>query len=308
MLKFNEKSFFSIFIIIILVLLGAEIYLHLAGFGSFPIYDLDTPAGYIPTANQKGAFLNENHWAINNRHMGNVTDWTPDMHPNVLLIGNSVLYGGLPVDQPDKVAPLLEKALGGSIAVWSSAAGGWTNVNEMDFFEHNADIVANSDFVIIEFMAGGLSQATPWPGYYVFPDHKPLLLSFYNFEKYVARPFLKGEKPVNNMGALPSLGAIDPAQLQRFKNFVSNAAKTSKVIIFFYPSKTNLTDGKIWDDAIEPIVALCKSLSLACVDFSKEKDWSPELYREDKVHPTIDGNKIIAKILAKEILATSARN
>jgi hypothetical protein len=63
----------------------------------------------------------------------------------------------------------LGKGIGCS-TVWSVAAGGWTNVNEMVYLDRNPDVLQNADTVIVEHMGGGLAAANPWPGYYVFPD------------------------------------------------------------------------------------------------------------------------------------------
>ncbi|VFU07019.1 hypothetical protein [Methylocella tundrae] len=293
--------------IAILVFAAIEGLLRLLGFGSFPIYDVDSQSEYIPSSNQKGVFLNKNNWFFNDRHLGNAENWNPGKRPNVLLVGNSILLGGLPYNQPDKVAPRLEKALGTSFTVWSAAAGGWTNVNEMDFFDHNEDLIKHSSFIVIEYMEGGLSQAAPWPGYALTPNTKPLLLSVYSAQKYIL-PYLIGLRPVNEFGPLPVRGAVDPMQFQRFTNFVLNATKTSSVLIFFYPTKQALADKESWARAIEPINAICKVFSLNCIDFAKERKWSPDLYRRDMVHPTQEGNKVIAEILASAIQKASAKS
>lgn len=172
----RPKLTIGVFIILTLFM-GLETYLHLAGFGSYPIYLLDGQIKYIPASNQSGVFLNRNHWFFNDRHMGNSDNWTPDKHPDVLLLGNSIVLGGNPYDHNEKLGPLLQNALGDKYSVWSAAAGGWTNINEMAYLDQNKDVAQNADIVVIEYMAGGLSIASPWPGYYVFPDHRPLLLS-----------------------------------------------------------------------------------------------------------------------------------
>src|ERR1700730_10583477 len=56
---------FVLIVIICAALLGlisSEIFLSFAGFGSYPIYDIDNEIKYIPAANQHGRFLNRNAW------------------------------------------------------------------------------------------------------------------------------------------------------------------------------------------------------------------------------------------------------
>jgi lysophospholipase L1-like esterase len=300
MLLGRPKLIIGVFIILTLFI-GLETYLHLAGFGSYPIYLLDSQIKYIPASKQSGVFLNRNHWFFNDRHMGNSDNWTPDIHPDVLLLGNSIVLGGNPYDHNEKLGPLLQNALGDKYSVWSVAAGGWTNINEMAYLDQNKDVAQNADIVVIEYMEGGLSIASPWPGYYVFPDHRPLLLSRYIIEKY-ALPSLKSRIPVNESGTLPHVGKIDLTQLERFTNILTALLKTSKVIIFFYPTKSELANINAWKKTIEPVLQICKLLPLTCVDVAGEQLWSASMYRDDDgVHPTVEGNRHLAGIIASAI-------
>jgi hypothetical protein len=157
-------------IFFICMLVTSEIFLRLSGFSSYPVYDIHAETKYIPAANQQGVFLNRNAWYVNGRHMGNIANWNAETHPNIVLIGNSIVFGGNASTHEDKLGPLLEKNLGGRYTVWSVAGGGWTNVNEKAYLKHNPDVLRNADAVIVEFMEGGLSAPTEWPGYYGFPD------------------------------------------------------------------------------------------------------------------------------------------
>ena len=113
------------------LLISAEIYLRVAGFLSYPIYDIDNEIQYIPAANQDGRFRNRDAWFFNNRHMGNISNWSPEIRPNLFLIGNSIVLGGDTFNPEDRLGPFLEKDLGGPYTVWSVAANAWSNVNEM---------------------------------------------------------------------------------------------------------------------------------------------------------------------------------
>ncbi|MGA2637252.1 hypothetical protein [Methylocella sp.] len=111
------RIYVAILLAPLLLFAGSEIVLRIAGFGSFPIYDVDNDLKYIPSANQAGAFLDRHRWAFNDRHMGNTVNWSPESHPDVLLIGNSIVMGGLPFDRDQKLGALLQQALHGSYAV-----------------------------------------------------------------------------------------------------------------------------------------------------------------------------------------------
>jgi len=38
--------------------------------------------------------------------------------------------------------------------VWSAAANGWTNLNEIAYIDNNSDVLQNSDVVVLEYMSG----------------------------------------------------------------------------------------------------------------------------------------------------------
>jgi hypothetical protein len=295
----RRRPIVIISILFLLLFISSEIYLRHAGFASYPVYDVDAQIKYIPAANQHGRFLNHNAWFFNDRHMGNISNWSTGNHPNILLIGNSIVLGGNPFDHQDKLGPLLEKDLGGRYTVWSAAAGGWSNINEMTYLDRNADVVQNADAVILEYMNGGLSAPNDWPGYYVFPDQKPWSVTFYTFRKYVL-PRL-AHAAASDFGALPPTGMFDDAQLRRFDALVASVAKAHKVLIFMYPAAKDLQNKAAWLEATAPILELCKTTSAICLDLAQQPAWNETAYGSDGVHPTVDGNKILASILANAI-------
>lgn len=287
-------------LIVLAVLAVPEIYLRAAGFSSFPLYDTGGDIKYIPSANQSGKFMGRNAWYFNNRHMGNIADWAPGKHPNVLLAGNSIVLGGNPFDHKSKLGPQLEEKLGPPYTVWSVAAGGWTNVNELAYLDRNLDVLQNADTVIIEYMEGGLSAPAPWPGYYVFPDRKPWFLTGYFLRKYALAKI--GKAVSQEFGSLPPSGADGAAQIERFAAFAKSTAKTRKLVIFLYPTVKNLKQKAAWEAAISPIEAICKAAGALCLDIAKAPGWSEKAYAADGVHLTAEGNTLLASILAKAVL------
>lgn len=286
-------------VLFVVLFTSAEMYLRYAGFSSYPVYDIDPQIKYIPAANQHGSFLNHNAWYFNDRHMGNIANWTAAKHPNILLMGNSIVLGGNPFNHPDKLGPLLERDLGGRYTVWSAAAGGWSNINEMTYLDRNADVVRNADAVIIEYMDGGLSAPADWPGYYVFPDDKAWSLTLYSFRKYVLPHLVHAV--TSDFGALPPTGKYDAAQLRRFKALAANLAKDRKLTIFLYPALADLKNKSAWLESTAPILELCKTTGAKCLDIAQEPAWNEQAYVSDGVHPTAEGNKTLASILAKAI-------
>jgi hypothetical protein len=276
------------------LLISSETYLRYAGFGSFQIYDIDNEIQYIPSVNQHGRFRNRYAWFFNNRHMGNISTWSPEIHPNLLLIGNSIVLGGNTFNPEDKLGPLLENDLGGRYTVWSVAAGGWTNVNEMTYLDRNADVLHNADAVITEYMEGGLIVPAVWAGYYICPDHKPWILTGYIASRSVL--FRLVHAGFLNIGSTPT-GMSDEAPLQRFRELVATVAKEHKIVILIYPTLKNLRNKSAWLEVIAPVEGLCRTTMAKCVDLAQEPAWSERAYTSDGIHPTVEGNKILASIL-----------
>lgn len=304
MVRNRRLALVALICVALVGLIFSEIYLRYAGFGSYPIYGIDDEIKYIPAANQHGNFLNRNSWYFNDRHMGNIFNWCQEKHPNILLIGNSIVLGGNPFTHGDKLGPLLEKDVGAATTVWSVAAGGWSNVNEMVYLDRNPDVLKNADTVIIEYMSGGLTAASPWPGYYVFPDDNTWLLTSYIFRKYVLNALIGSA--TSDFGSLPVTGVADAAQLQRFKTLISSASKDRNVVIFMYPKRKELRDQPGWLEATAPIRDLCQVNLLICIDVAQEPTWTESAYEADGVHPTVAGNKVLASILARAVTNKSA--
>ncbi|MFZ3026968.1 hypothetical protein, partial [Rhodoferax sp.] len=97
------------------------------GLVGFPLYAANAQIGYIPAASQQGSFLNKNDWQFNALHMG-APAFKPDAARDVLLLGDSVVFGGNAYRQPERLGPALQAALqvrvgGGSLAYFGGQLG-----------------------------------------------------------------------------------------------------------------------------------------------------------------------------------------
>ncbi len=290
------------------LILGVEVGVRALGFVNFPIYAVASDISYVPLPNQSGAFLNRNSWVFNDRSMGVARPWDPKGHFNVLLIGNSIIYGGNPFDQPQKVGPLIQQTLGPNFAVWPAAAGGWTNVNQMAYLDRNPDVASAAQLFVWEFMAGGLSKATPWAGEYVWPQEKPIWAGWYVFRRYAVDMLLSGIKI-----ELPSTGDPVPADMDRFAAAVHRLSVASgrpiPGILMLYPTADNLATamrGQEWLPERPFLEALAHRNNLLVVDIAKDACWNSSLYRYDQVHPTVAGNVVLADILSRAIKAAAS--
>ena len=285
-----------------LVLGLAEAGVRSSGIVDFPVYAVDDEIGYIVKPNQSGRFLNKNYWAFNSKSMPTTQAWRPSARPSLMLIGNSIIMGGNPLDEKDKLTPRLVAELGGRYAVWPLAIGGWTNVNEMVYLRRNPDVVKATDVFAWEYMAGGLSGLSRWRGDYVFPSSHPVLASWYAFRRYVAPHFMAFD-----MNELPPVGEVASDHQREFEAAVAELSRVSAAahpgFIFLYPTKKELRTFKEtgeWLPERAMIEKICERNGLGLVDVAKEGTWNESLYR-DGVHPTVQGNIVLAKILSSAV-------
>lgn len=286
----------------LLLISSAEIGTRLLGLTNFPIYSIDSEIGYIPQPSQAGIFLNKNDWVFNDKSMGVDKNWNPQGRFNILLIGNSIIMGGNPYPQKDKIAPLVQKQLKEGQMLWPIATGGWTNVNETNYLQKNPDVAQAAQFFVWEYMSGGLSQLSQWRGDYVFPSAQPVSASWYALRRYVLPKVFEF-----NMNELPPVGITDATHRINFEKQLSILSKatgrTNPGILLLYPTQNELElarRGQDWLPERLMLEAIASQYGLIVIDVAKSREWESNLYR-DGVHPTVDGNVVLANIIAQSI-------
>jgi hypothetical protein len=299
-------------LLVLFVVLPLELGPRIIGLVSFPIYELDQDYKYIVKPNQRGAFLNYNDWVINDARMPIASEFTSNQHPNVLLIGNSIVFGGNPYKQSEKLTPLLQQILGDKLRIWPIAAGGWTQENEMAYLKKYPAPLNSADYVVWEYMSGGLSGPTPWAGEYTSPTQKPVVASWYVFWRYVY-PWLMSTisvhaRPDPHAVELPVNGPADRSNAEAFREFLEGIARHSnhktRGFIWLFPSRSELMTthaGMEWLPERRTIEDIARESGLRITDLSKAAEWTETLYKPDGIHPTPEGNHVLAKFLAQEI-------
>jgi len=288
---------------IILSLLGlfavAEIAARVIGMDQFPIYRQDSEIKYFLAPNQRGDFLGHDYYT-NEIGLPLPDTFDKNIHPSILLIGNSIIYGGNVFKQKEKLFTVLQDEMPAGQKLWPVALGGWTQVNEMAFLKRHDELIANADGFAWLYMSGGLTAATPWAGEYAFPTARPVCVSCYAVLRYGVIPLLPKLFP----NELPIRGAVDPVQYENFiatiKSIQNNRHYKYRSIIWLYPIKTELEiakKGGDWLPERKKITSLAADAGITVIDIAASPLWTASLYRADGVHPTAEGNRALAKIL-----------
>lgn len=279
-----------------------EICLHALGAVDFPIYDVDEKIGYMPKADQQGQFLNKNDWVLNNRALGTLHQWPTDSvnKNNVMLVGDSVVWGGNPLKQEDKLGDQLEKGLGPNFAVWPASAGGWSVANEIEMIRRNQDIYSQSEFVVWFINSGDFSPLAESASHLIHPNKPIICATCFYIEKYML-PKLGIRIGMENPPIDIDAGINEKVWQDFYLQTVKIKGKKSKIIFVLYPNKDELLkiDNKTFITLKSHMYTMCHTF--ICIDLSKKKEWHSELYR-DGIHPSVKGNLILSKIIAESIL------
>lgn len=288
----------KIIFILVIVLIGiSEIFLRFKGAIDFPIYQVEQNGHYSLIPNQQGNFLNKNEWFVNSSGFNN--DHQIDTKkPYLILVGDSVIYGGNPVNYKDRIGYNLEKEL--SKNVYVGALGGWSLYNEMQFINKNINIAKNAELLVIQYDNGdlsGLSKASS--NSVVQPTSKPKSATYYYLEKYVY-PKLINKTNASELPPIPekslSNGNWEKELLEISKHI------NGKILFILYPDKKALADKDLWNDQTYHVKKFINKNKdkFDYIDIAKEPKWNSKLYR-DGIHPSVDGDHVIANVIASYI-------
>jgi len=207
-----------VLIVLMLLFVGGELFARFyIGLGDPPLMQADPQIEYLFKPDQDCKRFG--HRIKYNQYSMRSDDVTAHKSaPNelrVLVVGDSVVNGGVLTDQSELATSLLQQQLAQDLKrpvfVGNISAGSWGPPNELAYLKRyglfDADVVvivlSSHDYVDVPTFE-------PLVGVnYAFPDHKPILALWEGFERYLL-PRLKGGTP-SNEGLAPATG---PAKAQ----------------------------------------------------------------------------------------------
>lgn len=292
----NKQTKITIFFVIVIVVL-VEILLRIKGVLDFPVYKIESNGHYTLASNQSGSFLQKNQWFVNSSGFINKKELDTSK-PYIILIGDSVVYGGNPVNYYDRIGEKLENKIKKNVYI--GALGGWSLQNEIQFINKNIDTIKSADKLIIQFDSGDLSGlATAESGSITHPVEKPKSAIIYCIKKYIY-PKLFSQSEQSELPPIPdnseSNGTWDNDLLNISKNV------KGKILFVLYPDSKALENKKLWDLQTKEIKDFIKlhEDKFEILDLTEFHEWNSKLYR-DGVHPNIQGNIVVADIIAQKI-------
>lgn len=282
----------KISLIVIALICASELILRLMGLADFPLYDADSKIGYIPRANQSGAFMKTNDWLFNDEHMGGPA-FKPSAVRDILLIGDSLVYGGNKYRQNEKLGPSLQRALGSQSAVWPVGAGSWSINNELTWLRQHPEVVREVDEIVFVLNSGDLvDESSAWRCESTHPRKHPWSILIYQIRKHLK---LEDCADIPSDFKVPSR----PWKSTLLEWLNDPIVRQKKVHFVLYPDKPELTA------AHTPTTPqLARNMQTvgkySVINVGGHPDWGPDLY-EDGIHPTAKGNEVLGRIIAERL-------
>jgi hypothetical protein len=175
------------------------------GLGSPPLYQTDSKMEYLLQPSK--TYYRFHHRFSVNRYSMRSDDFPPQKSsPNevrVLVVGDSIVYGGVLIDQSQIDTEILkrdlQKATGRPVVVGNASAKGWGPPNEFAYLQRYGTL--DADVVVLELSSHDYADAptfVPVVGVSVdFPDKRPPLALTDLFETYLLPRYL-------HVGATPA--------------------------------------------------------------------------------------------------------
>lgn len=222
------------------------------------------------------------------------TEFQPGSKTNVLLLGDSLVLGGNPYREDERLGPRLQATLPQGTRVWPISAGSWALRNELAWLRANPDVVEKMDTLVFVVNSGDFAEASSWSCELTHPTHKPSSALFYLFEKYVY-----AFSPCD--GTVPPALQVPPGNLpQELQTFL--AGKIPKVLFVSYADKAEQADVAQREGKQAVQLAMLRGAGAkSLLNVAEDARWSSVYYR-DGIHPTPDGYQVLASIIKDGLL------
>ncbi|MBP0028913.1 SGNH/GDSL hydrolase family protein [Roseofilum sp. Guam] len=312
----NSKKSYRIPLAILAIFLITETILRLGlGLGKPALVQADSQTGYRFQPNQHlwrfGKTIIYNQYS---QRSDPINLETPPETLRILMVGDSVLNGGNPIDQSEIISEQLKEKLetsGYSLEVLNASSGSWGLGNQWGYLQKFG--LFDSDLVILQIGVHDLVQPTSTSdtvGSIYFPDHPPPLAISEAWSRY-AWPRITGYIPLNT----PS-SEIPKLQLQPQEQFAENMkffqemvrfirAQNIPVMVLFTPNRFDLLPTPKTPPYQQEFFSLLNSQSIPVIDVYEA--WSTltpsainSLFR-DSVHLNEQGNQAVATLICQHL-------
>ncbi|QRM56558.1 SGNH/GDSL hydrolase family protein [Sinorhizobium sp. BG8] len=249
----------------------------------FPTYHADNQIGYIPSPNQAGSFQGRGQWAFNELSMGTDEPFAPSGKQDVLLIGDSIVFGRLTMEHHQRLAGRLNKISGQK--VWPISAGSWSLQNEVQYLQDHPNVVAGVDKIVFILNSNDFVGPSSWRSEEHRPTKRPISALWYMLENRERKPLpqVPPEFKVKPKDALGELAAL-------------LSTTEIPVDVWFHPKKSELGNpGQLQKHADNLHQRLGDRVRIFHV--ADIRGWSKKAY-SDGIHPNSRGYALMSRGIA----------
>jgi hypothetical protein len=279
------------------VLIGAaaalDIVLRVLGFGSFPLFETGVRGVYRTRPNQTGRFRRRHAWRYDANGMRH--DAAPaSFAETTLLAGDSIVDGGLGLDQGQTLAAIAARHGGGRF--YPVACPGWALGNILGALTALPGWSAAKRLVFVLNTGDFDSIVTP-DSELGFPTRAPLWLTAWLVTRQVVRRLETVRHPRLKHGIVQPLAELDhevrESNIARFQELL--AEYPGPVVLVRYPMRGE-------DASSEPYFEQLAALNprVRILDAAEAEGWSTECY-SDHIHPTARGLEVLARHLCRHL-------
>lgn len=266
----------------LVLVLGAELALRLSGVLDFPLFTPGPPYGYIPSPSQSGAFMRRNDWVFNERSMGTARPFSPSSTlTDTLLVGDSIVSGGNPYRQAQRLGPQLEKRIGGH--VWPISANSWSMANELTYIRVNPDVARSVDEIVFVTNSQDFVEPSVWRSQTTHPTHRPV-----SAIAYIVGKKIPGTWPPPKPAPLAADWAAFARSVKR------------PVYVVAYPTEAEAKSPELRrTHLLEPLRAVV-GRDVKVIDVASDPRWLAAHYR-DPIHPDAAATEVLAAIISDNL-------
>lgn len=263
--------------LLVALALALELSLRLTGFGSFPLFERDEASVYRMRRNQAGYFRHRFAWNYDANGMRN-DDTPPSFAETTLLIGDSIVDGGLGVDQSKTLAALARGISGENF--YSVACHGWALANILPALEALPGWTTAKRLVFV-LNSGDLDTIGGLGSELSFPTRRPIWLTLWIVRRQAFRRlhFRPPERAMHN-------AELRAENLAAFRKLLASYA--GPVVIVRYAMRgENARSERYFEDlaSLEPRVRLLEAADAL--------GWADDCYA-DHIHPNARGLEVLA--------------
>ncbi|MCH7627831.1 SGNH/GDSL hydrolase family protein [Novosphingobium percolationis] len=268
--------------------LALDIALRVMGLGGFPLYARDPASTYRMASDQQGRFRRRARWRFD-RFGIRTDDSAASLAGRIVLLGDSVVEGGIHLDQDDTLAAIVARDSGWAVS--AVACHGWALSNELGAlttlpgWEQAAALVWVVNTGDFDTVGRGESELS-------FPTRRPLWLALWLARRHIYRarprwwPFRS-----HFLTPGPHRPEMRGEALARFAGIAPRIAGPI-VIVGHARRDESIMDGDIAGEPFFRELAAVRPGS-AYVSPAALPGWDRDCYIDD-IHPNARGARLIA--------------